>query len=224
EVRAATRAMSRSQAAAAGPFTPSFPSSTSAAAMPSASSLRPITDFSDAAEGGSPSTPDASAVACRGDVTEGRAGRRSSNSLKKCRVGDTKHWHDQCTVEVVVAHFAGSLGHQRAAVTCGPMQPTVFQALARHMLSADGVIRAQRTHSQRLHQMVLRVARLLHKAAQGPLCIEAPRVQQYAKTLGQHVRVDSLAYRAGGIAAAHRERLDEEVRESVQQYVRATRK
>jgi hypothetical protein len=76
----------------------------------------------------------------RGDVTGDRAERRSRDSLKKCRVGDAEHRYDQCTVEVIVAHFAGSLGDQRAAVTCGAMKPTVFQAFAWHMLSADRII------------------------------------------------------------------------------------
>jgi hypothetical protein len=96
------------------------------------------------------------------------------------------------------------------------MEPTAFQTLARHMLSANRIIRAQRAHSQRLRQMILEISSLLHKAAQGPR-IGAPRVHEYAQPLCQHVRVDSLAYRAGGIAAAHRERLDQKVRESVQQ-------
>ena len=91
------------------------------------------------------------------------------------------------------------------------------------MLSADGIIRAQRAHSQRLHQMILKMSRLLHQAAKGPLRIGTSRVKEYAEALGQHVRVDAFTYRAGGIAAAHRERLNEKVRESVQQHVRATR-
>jgi hypothetical protein len=49
------------------------------------------------------------------------------------------------------------------------MKPTIFQTLARHMLCADGIIRAQRARPQRLHQMILKVPRLLHEPAQGPL-------------------------------------------------------
>src|SRR5215831_2795409 len=91
------------------------------------------------------------------------------------------------------------------------------------MLSADWIIRAQRTRSQRLHQMVLEMPRLLHKAAKGPLRIRASRIKEYAEPLGHHVRVDALTYGTGRIAAAHRKRLNEKVRESVQQHVRATR-
>ena len=91
------------------------------------------------------------------------------------------------------------------------------------MLGADGIIRAQRTHAQCLNQMVLKVPRLLNKAAKGPLRVGASRVKEYAKSLSQQVRVDAFTYGAGGIAAAHRERLNEKVRESVQQHVRTTR-
>jgi hypothetical protein len=99
------------------------------------------------------------------------------------------------------------------------MKPTVFQALSRHMLSADRIIRAKRAHSQRARQMILEMPRLLHKAAKGPLRIGTSRVKEYAEAMGQYVRVDPFAYRAGGIAAAHGERLNEKVRESMQQHV-----
>jgi len=91
------------------------------------------------------------------------------------------------------------------------------------VLGADGIIRAQRTHSQRLNQMVFKVPRLLNKAAKGALRVGASRVKEYAESLGQQVCVDAFMYGAGGIAAAHRQRLNEEVRESVQQHVRTTR-
>jgi hypothetical protein len=86
------------------------------------------------------------------------------------------------------------------------MKPTVFEALARHMLSADWIIGAQRTHCQRLHQMVLEMPRLLHKAAKGPLRVRASRVKEYAEPLGHQVRVDALTYGTGRIAAARNPR------------------
>ena len=72
--------------------------------------------------------------------------------------------------------------------------------------------------------MPLKMPRLLHKATQGPLSVGASRIKEYAEALGEHVRIDAFADRARGIAAAHRERLNEKVRESVQQDVWPTRK
>jgi hypothetical protein len=71
-LRAATCAMVRSQVAAAGPFTPSCPNSCSAATILSASSLCPITDLRDTAEGEAPRTPDSSAFASLSRRCDGR--------------------------------------------------------------------------------------------------------------------------------------------------------
>jgi hypothetical protein len=46
-------------------------------------------------------------------------------------------------------------------VTGGAVQPAAFKTLTRHVLSADRIVRAQHTHAQRLHQMILKMARLL---------------------------------------------------------------
>jgi hypothetical protein len=72
--------------------------------------------------------------------------------------------------------------------------------------------------------MILKMTRLLNKAAKGSLCIGASRVKEYAEALGHQVRIDPFTYRAGGIATAHGERLNEKMRESMQQHIWATRK
>jgi hypothetical protein len=76
----------------------------------------------------------------RVNETGDRAARRSRRSLKKCRVRDSEYRYDQCAVQVVVPHFAGSLGYQRATVTCSAVEPAVFQTFARHMLGANRII------------------------------------------------------------------------------------
>ena len=57
---------------------------------------------------------------------EDRTGPRSWDGLEECSSLHTENRHNQRSVKIVVAHFAGSLGYQGAAVTCGAMKPTVF--------------------------------------------------------------------------------------------------
>ena len=156
------------------------------------------------------------------------AGRSSSASImrrpaKKAASGDAEDRHDERAVEVVVAHLAGGLGDQRAAVAGGAVEPAALHALARRVLGADRVVRAERRHPQRVGEVVLDVPRLLHQAAERPLGVGAAGVEQDPEALGVGVRVDPLADRARRVAAAHRERLDQEVRERVQQHVRPAR-
>src|SRR5689334_3984624 len=67
--------------------------------------------------------------------------------------------------------------------------------------------------------MVLNLARLLHQPAQGSLGIGASREQEDAEPLAQNVGVNALPDGACGVAAPHRERLNEQVRERMQQHV-----
>src|SRR5882724_13260188 len=159
----------------------------------------------------------------RGDGTGDRAGHRSWNGSEECSVGITEYRHNKCTVQVVIPHFAGSLSHQRAAVAGSTMEPAALQTLTRHMVGADWIVRTERAHPERLRKMILDVARLLHKTTEGPVSIGAPCVEQNAKMLGLGIRVDPLSNRTSGVAAAHGERLDEEMRECVQQHIRSTR-
>ena len=59
--------------------------------------------------------------------------------------------------------------------------------------------------------MILDVARLLHEAAEGSLCIRASCVKENPEVLGLGIRVDPLSNRTGGVAATHGERLDEKM-------------
>jgi hypothetical protein len=63
-----------------------------------------------------------------GDGTGDRAGRRSCNGSKECSVRKTQYRHNKCTVQVVVPHFAGGLGYQRAAVAGSAMKPATLQS------------------------------------------------------------------------------------------------
>jgi hypothetical protein len=51
--------------------------------------------------------------------------------------------------------------------------------------------------------MILKLPRLLNKAAERSLCIGASGVKEYAEALGHHIRIDPFTYRAGGTATAH---------------------
>ena len=57
------------------------------------------------------------------------------------------------------------------------------------------------------------VPRLLYQAAQRALGVRASRVEEDAVTVRLRVGVDPLPYRAGRVAAAHGERLDQEMGE-----------
>ena len=99
------------------------------------------------------------------------------------------------------------------------MQPASFKTISRSMLSADRIVRAKRAHPQSLSEMILDVPRLLHETAEGTLRVGAPCVKENAKLLGHGVRVDSFANRTGRITTGHGERLDQEMRKSVQQHI-----
>ena len=148
-----------------------------------------------------------------------RAKCRSWDGLEECRVRNTEYGHYECPVEKIVAHLAGGLSHQRAAMASGAMKPPAFKAFPRRMMRADGIVRAKRAHPQSLRQMIFDVPGLLHEATEGALRIWTSRIKENPELLGLSVRVDPLANRTSGIAAMHRERLDEEMRQCVQQNV-----
>src|SRR5436190_21354295 len=67
------------------------------------------------------------------------------------------------------------------------------------------------------------MARLLDEATQRSLRVRAPRVQEQPVAVAERIRIDALPDRAGGVAAAHRERLDEQMRQRVEEDIRAAR-
>lgn len=87
-------------------------------------------------------------------------------------------------------------------------------------MRADRIVRAECAHPQGLSEVVFKVPRLLHEAAEGPFPVGAACVQQDTEAFRLSVRVDPLADGTRGIAAAFGQRLDQEVRERVQQHVR----
>lgn len=91
------------------------------------------------------------------------------------------------------------------------------------MVGADRIVRTERAHPKRLRKMILDVPCLLHKTTKGPLSIGASCVKENAEVFGLGIRVDPFSNRTSGVAAAHSERLDKEMRERVQQHVRSTR-
>ena len=103
------------------------------------------------------------------------------------------------------------------------MEPAALQTLTRHVVGADRIVRTERAHSKRLRKMIFDVACLLHKTTKGPLSIGTSRVKENAEVFGLTIRVNPLSNRTGGVAAPHGERLDEEMRERVQQHIRSTR-
>src|SRR5437016_4680389 len=148
----------------------------------------------------------------RGDGTGDQAVRRSWNCSEECSVGKTEYWHNKRAVQVVISHFAGGLGYQRAAVAGSTMEPAALQTLARYMVGADRIVRTKRAHPKRLRKMILDVPRLLHKTTESPLSIGAPCIKENAEVLGLGIRVDSFSNRTSGVAAAHSQRLDEQMR------------
>ncbi len=73
------------------------------------------------------------------------------------------------------------------------MQPALLHALARRVLSADRIVRAQGTHPQRLGEVVFEVSRLLDQTTERPLGVRAPRIEQDPVSLGFTVSVDPFA-------------------------------
>ena len=63
-------------------------------------------------------------------------------------------------------------------VTGGAVEPTPFHAGARGVLRADRVVGAQRTHPQRIREMVFVVSGLLDQATERPLGIRGARVEE----------------------------------------------
>jgi hypothetical protein len=94
--------------------------------------------------------------------------------LRRMRIGKTEYRHNECTVQVVILHFAGGLGHQRAAVAGSPMEPAALQTLTRHMVGTDRIVRTERAHPERLRKMILDVARLLPRPTRVPSASELP--------------------------------------------------
>jgi hypothetical protein len=119
-------------------------------------------------------------------------------------------------------NYAIEYRYQRAAVAGGAVQPAFLHALARGVLCADRIVRAQRAHPQRLGEMVFEVAGPLHEAAEGPVRVRTPGIEQDPEAIRLPVGVNPLAEGTCGVAAAHGERLDQEVGERVQQHVGTT--
>ncbi len=79
------------------------------------------------------------------------------------------------------------------------MEPTLLHALARFVLGADWIVRAQGTHPQRLGEVVFEVSRLLDQTTERPLGVRAPSIQQNPVSLGFTIGVDPFADGAGRI-------------------------
>jgi hypothetical protein len=82
----------------------------------------------------------------RVDGTADRAGCRSCNGSEECSVGKAEYRYNQCPVQVVILHFAGGLGDQRAAVTGSTVEPAALQTLTSHVVGADRTVRTERAH------------------------------------------------------------------------------
>jgi hypothetical protein len=93
-------------------------------------------------------------------------------------MGLAKNWHNQSAIEVVITHFAGWLRDQRATMTCGTVEQPSFDALARAVVGADWIIRAQGSQPERMRQMILQVPCLLDQSSQGAIGIWASGVEQ----------------------------------------------
>ena len=104
------------------------------------------------------------------------------------------------------------------------MEPAALQTLSRQMVGTDRIVRTEGAHPKRLQKVILDVTRLLHQPTEGSLCIGTSCVKENTEVLGLGIRVDPLSNGARGIAAAHRERLNQQMRECVQKHVRSTRK
>jgi hypothetical protein len=72
------------------------------------------------------------------------------------------------------------------------MEPAAFQALAGHMLGADGIVRAQLAHLKRLRQMIFNMPRLLHQTTKRPIRIGACCVKEKAEAVRLRISVNSL--------------------------------
>src|SRR5262245_10085178 len=104
------------------------------------------------------------------------------------------------------------------------VQPAPLHAPARFMLGADRIICAERTHPQGMSEVLFDVASLLHQPPEGPVSVGAPRIEKHPEALPKTVGIDALPDGARGITAAHGKRLNQKVRECVQQHVGSTRK
>jgi hypothetical protein len=93
-------------------------------------------------------------------------------------MGFAKYWHNQSTIEVVIPHFAGRLSDQRAAMTCGTVEQPSFDALARAVVGADRIVRAQDSQPERMRQVILQVPCFLDQSSQGAIGIWASGVKE----------------------------------------------
>jgi len=86
----------------------------------------------------------------------------SLNGSEEYSVWKTKYWHNKCSVQIVVPHFAGGLSYQRAAVAGSAVKPAALQTLTRNMLGTDWIIRAEPDHPECWDKLLLDVACLLN--------------------------------------------------------------
>ena len=91
---------------------------------------------------------------------------RSWDGGEEGRSGNRQRRHDECAVEVVVAHLARGLSDERASVACGAVQPPTLHSLSWRMLGADRVVRAQAARTQRDREMRPDVPSLRHQATE----------------------------------------------------------
>src|SRR5207247_10320494 len=99
------------------------------------------------------------------DAPEGRTLPRSFGSSKEGGVRYSDYRYHERAIKIVVAHFARGFRDQCTAMACGAVQPPAFHALARGVLSADRIVRAQSPRSQRVVEVGFNVSCLLHQAS-----------------------------------------------------------
>ena len=87
--------------------------------------------------------------------------KQKGNIPKERRPWNTDHGHDESSVQVVVAHLTGRLGHERASVAGRPLEPALLEVLAGSVVGTDRIVRAEAGHSEREGEVILDVARLL---------------------------------------------------------------
>jgi len=163
-------------------------------------------------------SPDSSALPSRLRRCDGTSSRPSiMRSPRRRRIRDAEYWHNEGAIEVVVAHLARSLGDERTTVACGPWSQR-FSMLVPGACWRRSDHWSTALHAQGQQEVVFNVPSLLHQPPSVPPR-PATGVEENPKTICRRVRVDSFANGAGWVTAAHGKRLNEQVREGVQQHI-----
>src|ERR1700674_101672 len=143
--------------------------------------------------------------------------RMSARAAEEGSVMHPDDWNHERAIEVIVAHLAGRLGDQRAAVTGRSVEPAPLETLARRVLGADRVVRAERRGSQSARKMVRDGTRLLNEPAESAFRVGGAGVEENPVAAASDVGVDAFADRACGVAASHRQGLDKQVGKRVEE-------